>query len=86
MSKGKTSEGRIQARRVLDVVDEILQQPVPLAVPLTELVRYCAHELGVPPELPLELLDEQPDREDDWNEKSGVFVRTAYGLLPTHVL
>ena len=81
-----TIEGRVQALRVLDAVDEILRQPARLMMPLTELVRYCAHELDVPPELPLKLLDERLAQEDDWNEKSGVFVRTECGLLPAHAL
>ena len=87
-----TIEGRFAAQRVLDAVNQILNQPESLHMPIVELVRYCANELGVPAELPLSLIEEQrsneqPDLwEDDWNEKSGVYVRTDEGLLPVRAL
>lgn len=79
---GMTAEGRVQAQRVLNAANQIIRQSVPVQMPFTELVRYCAHELDVSPDLPLRLLDEQLDVKDEWDEPSGVFMWTEFGIVP----
>jgi hypothetical protein len=55
-----TSKGRAQGRRVLRAVQYILEQGPHegSVIDLPALVRYCANELDVPPQLPLALLAE----------------------------
>jgi len=53
-----TTEERAQGQRVLRAAQQILKQPVNLQLSLTMLVRYCADELDVPPQIPLALLAE----------------------------
>ncbi len=58
-----TIEGREQGRRVLLAAQYVLQQPFhDPSLDLYELVRHCAHELDVPPQLPLALLAEAAPR------------------------
>lgn len=99
VGKPLTSEGRVQGRRVLRAVQQILEQGPACQfgqLDLPGLVRYCADELDVPPQLPLALLAEvEVEGTEAWlanerleaaledeQERSGVFLRTAHGLAP----